>query len=294
MQKIANGLGWFSLGLGLAEVAAPGAVANLIGIRDDNRNRSLLRSPLYGMREIAAGAGILTQQNPASWMWGRVAGDLLDLSTLAVAMQSDQNDRRRVTTAMAAVMGVTALDLICAQQLSRESVRSSVRPREFHHALKTITVNKSPEEVYRFWRNLENLPSFMQHLESVQTTGDGRSHWRAIGPGGKPFQWDAEIVRDEPNRLIEWRSLEGSEVENSGSVRFELAGGGRGTVIRVELQYDAPGGAFGRGFAKLLGREPGQQIDDDLRAFKQVMETGEVVRSDASIHMGMHPAQPPA
>jgi uncharacterized membrane protein len=141
---------------------------------------------------------------------------------------------------------------------------------------KSVTVNKSPEELYRFWRNFENLPRFMNHLESVKDLGDGRSHWVARAPAGKTVEWDAEIYNEKENELIAWRSLEGADVDNAGSVRFEPATGGRGTVVRVTLKYDPPGGALGALFAKLFGEEPSQQIEEDLRRFKQVMEAGEV------------------
>jgi uncharacterized membrane protein len=145
----------------------------------------------------------------------------------------------------------------------------------------TITVNRSPEEVYWFWHDFENLPRFMTHLESVRVTGEGRSHWTAKGPGGRAVGWDAEIVDERPDELIAWRSLQGADVDNSGYVRFTAAPGGHGTEVRVELRYAPPGGPAGATIAKLLGSEPGQQVLDDLRRFKQVIETGEVVRSDA-------------
>ena len=120
----------------------------------------------------------------------------------------------------------------------------------------------------------------MTHLESVHVTGEGRSHWVAKAPGGTTVEWDAEITDDQPNRRIAWRSVEGADVQNAGSVRFEPAPGGRGTVVNVELRYSPPGGAAGVAIATLLGREPGQQIQDDLRRFKQMMEIGEVVTTE--------------
>jgi uncharacterized membrane protein len=140
---------------------------------------------------------------------------------------------------------------------------------------KSVTINKSPEELYRFWRNFENLPRFMNHLESVRDTGEGRSHWVAKAPAGKTVEWDAEVYNEKENELIAWRSLEGADVDNAGSVRFEPATGGRGTVVRVTLKYDPPGGRLGSIIAKLFGEEPSQQIEEDLRRFKQVMEAGE-------------------
>jgi uncharacterized membrane protein len=140
---------------------------------------------------------------------------------------------------------------------------------------KSITVNKSPAELYRFWRNFENLPRFMDHLESVHVTGDKRSHWVAKAPAGSSVQWDAEIYNEKENELIAWRSLEGADVDSAGSVHFQAAPGGRGTEVKVVLKYDPPGGAIGAAIAKLFGEEPSQQIEEDLRRFKQVMETGE-------------------
>lgn len=162
------------------------------------------------------------------------------------------------------------------------------------HVKKTITVNRPPDEVYRYWHDFENLPNFMDHLESVRTTGEGRSHWKAKAPVGQTVEWDAEIVEDRANELIAWRSIEGADVDNKGSVRFKPAPAGQGTEVHVELEYSPPGGVIGAAVAKLFGEEPSQQIGSDLRAFKQVMETGEVVRSDASIHAKPHPAQPAA
>jgi len=288
-NAVANGLGWFSIGLGLAEVLAPSSVARLIGMNDEDGNRSLLR--FYGVREIAAGVGILTQPRPAGWLWARVAGDLLDLASLSRAMTSDSNDQGKLSAATVAVVGVTALDVYCARQLSQAETNghaqsSGVRVTE------NAFVNRSPEEVYNFWHNFENLPRFMEHLESVSDSGDRRSHWVVRTVGDKRVEWDAEIVEDQPNSLIAWRSLVGAEVPNWGSVRFQPAPGNRGTYIKVQLQYDPPGGYLAAVIGKLFGSEPGQQVQHDLRAFKQIMEAGEVIKSDASIHSGMHPAQP--
>ena len=141
---------------------------------------------------------------------------------------------------------------------------------------KSVTINKSPEELYRFWRNFENLPRFMNHLESVHVTGNNRSHWVAKAPAGRTVEWDAEIYNEKENELIAWRSLEGADVDSAGSVHFQAAPSGRGTEVRVVLKYDPPGGIVGATIAKLFGEEPSQQIEDDLRRFKQVMETGEI------------------
>jgi uncharacterized membrane protein len=145
-----------------------------------------------------------------------------------------------------------------------------------------ITINKAPDEVYAQWRDFERLPTFMYHLESVTTTGEGRSHWVAKGPGGVTVEWDAEVTDDVPGDRVAWRSVPGTKVDNSGSVRFRPAPGGQGTEVRVELTYSPPGGALGSVVAKLFGEEPNQQVSDDLRRFKQMVETGEIARSDGS------------
>lgn len=141
---------------------------------------------------------------------------------------------------------------------------------------KVITVNKPAEQIYKFWRNLENLPKFMHHLESVKEIDNKQSHWVAKAIGGTAVQWDAEVIHEEENRLIGWRTLPGADVPNAGSVHFTPAPDNRGTVVKIELQYDPPGGAVAAALAKLFGSDPEKQIDEDLRRFKQLMETGEV------------------
>ncbi|HVF91960.1 MAG TPA: SRPBCC family protein, partial [Blastocatellia bacterium] len=283
-ERIATGLGWFSIGLGLAEVLAPRGLARLIGLRKDHP--ILLR--VMGVREILSGVGILTERRPAGWVWSRVAGDAMDLSLLGVALASSDNDRGRVALVTASVLGVTALDMYDAQKLSAKP--------GMHGGLayaQAITIRRPAEELYRYWRDFGKLPQFMEHLESVQVLDERRSHWVAKAPAGTSVEWDAEITEDRPNELISWRSVEGSDVENFGSVRFVRAPGDRGTEVWVEVEYNPPAGALGAAIAKLFGEAPEQQIKGDLFRFKQVMETGEVVKSDSSIHRGPHPAQPP-
>ncbi len=291
-ERLANSLGWFSIGLGLAEVLAPEIVSDLIGVADRPGKRSLLR--FYGLREIAAGIGILSQPEPANWVWGRVAGDAMDLASLGSAMSAADADRGKLALATAAVLGVTALDVYCGQQLSRGSQPALAAASGSVRISKAIIVNRPPEEVYAFWRNLENFPRFMDHLEDIQVIDNTRSHWRAVAPAGIRLEWDSEITREEANTLIAWRSVPGSEMEHAGSVRFERAPGGRGTIVRVKLEYAPPGGAVGAAIARILGSEPGLEIERALRLMKQILETGDIVRSDSSIHSGMHPAQPSA
>jgi uncharacterized membrane protein len=223
----------------------------------------------------------------------------MDLALLGTALTQDETRRDRTVAATAAVAGVTMLDAYCAQRLGAGAeettkARGLLGAPQDHRirVRRAITIDRPAEELYRFWRQLENLPRFMRHLESVQVLDERRSHWKAKAPLGRTVEWDAEITEDRPNELLAWRSLEGADVPNDGWVAFERAPGGRGTTVRVELRYDPPGGIVGATLARLFGEEPGQQAQEDLRAFKQVMEIGEVVQSDATAKGG-GPAQPP-
>lgn len=144
------------------------------------------------------------------------------------------------------------------------------------HVRQSIAITKPREEVYAFWRKLENLPRFMKHLESVTQTGESQSHWVARGPGGAKVEWDAMITEERPNELLAWESVDGSQVPNRGAVTFEDAPGGRGTEIHVELSYNPPAGVLGAAIAKLFAEEPKGQIADDLRRLRALLETGEV------------------
>ncbi|GAX41764.1 cyclase/dehydrase [Tolypothrix sp. NIES-4075] len=145
---------------------------------------------------------------------------------------------------------------------------------------KTVTINKPADELYRFWHDFENLPRFMKHLKSVTVQNDKRSHWIANAPLDSSVEWDADILEDRENEFISWASVEGADVENSGFIRFKKAPGDRGTEVKVVLEYSPPGGALAAAFAKLFGEEPEQQIGDDLRRFKMLMEAGEIATTE--------------
>lgn len=145
---------------------------------------------------------------------------------------------------------------------------------------KAVTVDRPRDEVYRFWRDMTNLPHFTKHLESVAILDGNRSHWVARAPAGRTVEWDAEVYNEKENEMIAWRSLPGADVQNAGSVWFRDAAGGRGTMVNVELQYNPPAGTLGALVAMLWGEEPGQQIQEDLHRFKQIMETGEIATTD--------------
>lgn len=270
---LARLLGLVSLGLGTAQVLAPRSVARLIGVEPTPGTRALMRG--IGVQELVMGKGILGRARPAGWLWSRVAGDAAHLGLLGAAMRTSDGDPDRTRTAARAVAGVAAIDLLA-------SIRATGRGSDVVTTVTTTTVNRPPDEVYRYWRDLENLPRFSYHLLSVRPTAGGHSHWVARGPAGSTVSWDAEIVEDVPAERLSWRSLPGADVDNSGCVQFRPAPGGRGTEVTVELRTSVPGGRAGRAAAMVAGEHPQQQAEDDLRRFKQILETGEVVRSDGS------------
>ncbi|MGH2521865.1 MAG: SRPBCC family protein [Anaerolineales bacterium] len=154
---------------------------------------------------------------------------------------------------------------------------------------RTVTINRSPEDLYRYWRNFENLPHFMRHLKSVRVMDDKRSHWVVQGPAGLSVEWDAEIVKEIENELIGWRSLENADVDNTGLVYFERLPSGRGARVKMVLRYAPPGGRVGAVFAKLFGRDAEHEVREDLRHFKQLMEAGETPTTEGQPSGREHP-----
>jgi uncharacterized membrane protein len=140
----------------------------------------------------------------------------------------------------------------------------------------SLTLLAPPQVLYDFWRRLSEFPRFMRHVESVEELDERRSHWIVRGPGNRRIEWDAEIVEDIPGRLIRWRTVGDPDVRHGGRVEFRPASGGRGTVAEVHLAYEPPGGGAGAAYAKMLGDDPKQQIREDLRRFKMLVETGEI------------------
>ncbi len=158
----------------------------------------------------------------------------------------------------------------------RHSPHASVRAGHGVRVEKTLTIERPPEELYRFWRNLENLPRFMRHLKSVERVNHLRSRWIARGPLGLGLTWDAEVITENEPEVIGWRSLPGSLVETAGSVHFNYAPDGQGTEVRVVLKYDPPGGHWGVSLARLIGDDPEKEIEEDLHHFKQMVEGNEL------------------
>jgi uncharacterized membrane protein len=306
-ERLTRALGWFSLGLGLAPIGVPERLSRQVGLDDSRTATTVLRA--VGAREFVHASGLLLRH--PLWVWTRVAGDAMDIAMLVTALSHRQGWRRRRTAlATAAIVGITLTDVYAAARATaspRPTTRAQtpaptrLLPRGRNvDVTAAITINRPVDEVYGYWHHFENLPTFMAHLESVQDDGT-KSHWVARAPGNRTVEWDAEVTEDVTNERIAWRSIGRASVANSGTVRFAPAPKDRGTEVRVQMQYSPPGGALGAAVAKLFGEEPNQQVRDDLRRLKQVLEAGEVSRSDGSPEgtrafrqLAQHPAQPHA
>lgn len=249
---------------------------------ESNRNAEM-QSGQHSEQQSGLQAGQQSGQMSETERWGSlVSGGAL------VLMGLSQRSLRGALMAIAG--GGLAYHAATSQKGLKDTVVDATGMNKSIRAEKTVSIlNKTPEELYRFWRNLENLPTFMQHLKSVQVINQTRSHWVADAPLGETVEWDAEIVQDQENRLIAWASVEGADVENSGFVRFQPAPVGRGTEVKVVMEYTPPGGAMTATFAKLFGKEPEQQIAAELRRFKMLMETGEISTTEGQTSCRRNP-----
>lgn len=273
-----RGLGWLGIGLGLTELAIPRTLATAIGVDSDGPAPTILRA--MGVREIASGVAVLSKVEHTAPRWMRIVGDAIDLGLLGLALSSRRTVRSRLAVALGMVAGVTALDVL--------SVRRRAHARKVHSIVAMQTINKPPREVYEFYRRLEQLPRFMTHLESVVPHGDRRSTWTAKLPVGT-VSWEAEIVEDRPGEVLAWRSIEGSQIQTRGRVTFTRAPGRDMTEVRVELQLGIAGGRMSTRLARMFAKP---QVKGDLYRLKQVLETGEVLFSDSTVHLLPHAAQP--
>ena len=276
---LAKALGWFSVGLGVAKLAAPRPLAHAVGSAGDHA--ALTR--LAGLREVACGIGLLHGRSPQLWLWARVAGDLLDLAMLGAAMGERRSRRGPLAVTAGTVAAITVLDVYAASRWSgREMPREDLQAG-YVEVARAITVNCPPDACYARWRRFEDLPRFMQHLESVTTVRPGVTHWVAKAPFGTRMEWDAEVTSDQPGQLLAWRSVDESDVEQHGVVRFGPGPRG-GSIVRVEMRYRPPAGRVGAAVAKMFGDEPTQAVMEDLRRFKRLMETGEVPTTEGQPH----------
>ena len=196
--------------------------------------------------------------------------DVLPLSRLV------STPMRRLALPLGAIVALVALAAVAYRLITGRTRVGKGEPRTVEAA---VTVESTPDELYRFWRDLSNLPRLTQHLEAVRVLDDRRSRWRARAPGNRTVEWEAEITEDTPGESLAWRSIDG-DIPNSGDVRFLRATGGRGTVVKVRLEFEPPGGRIGVALARLFGQEPEQQLKDAMRSFKQLMEAGEISTTD--------------
>lgn len=264
-ERLARALGWLSIGLGLTELGAPRRVARMVGAPE----RPGIVAGL-GLRELLNGVAILSRPRQPARMWARVGGDVIDLAALGAAFAAG-GVPARLATAAAAIAGVTLLDIQASRRLARAAQGDRADRIEA-----VVAIGRPRDAVYRFWRDLTNLPRVMPQLLAVEEQSERRSHWTARVPGGATVAWDAEISEDRPGELIAWQTLPGASVPHAGAVRFGDAPGGRGTAVRLTMGFDPPAGPIGALAASLFGAIPAQQMQNDLRRLKQLLETGEI------------------
>lgn len=267
-SKLTTGLGYFSLGLGTMQLLVPDRVNRLIGVRDDAGSRFWQR--VVGVQELSAAAGIFTQRRPVEWLWGRTAADVLHLSLLARSLRGRAVAPSRVAGAMGSVVGTFALDAYASARMTSDP--QATRKEAPVQCNASITISGTREEVQRGWQEFER---------------SGGPHVR-LGP--------IETVQEQLGSSTEFRTTDPSA---TGIARFVDAPGRRGTEIHLELEYEVPAGAVGAAVKKVVGDDPHQMAQDDLRRFKQLVETGEVVRSEgaptghsARLQPKQRPAQP--
>ena len=296
-KRMTRALGYFSVGLGLAQVLAPRKVAAAAGIHSGGE--TVMR--IVGLREIVSGVGLLTQPNPTTWLWLRVGGDLMDLALLNSVSTSPDVDRERLSAATAAVASVAAADAFAGTRLiAGQGKFPADTSRDVPTVLgdgqvkAAVTVGAPIAEVYAFWEGFANLPRFMQGVATVEAAGDNRLHWTMAGPAGLTVEFDSEIVAAVPNERISWQTVEGSGIEAEGEVRFRPAPGNRGTEVLYHARLHPPGGPLGEKLADLFGPAMSVKMQADLNRSKQLLELGEIVQSDDSIVPGPNPAQPTA
>jgi uncharacterized membrane protein len=266
---LTRGLGFASLAIATAELVAPRAVASAIGLEPKFRTSAALR--LLGLRELAVGMSILFQPRRPIPIWARVAGDVANLGLLAWAATGKRTKTERVAAAFLGLAGTTALDAFAARRTAR--LQHEAQPP----VMFAVTIHRSPAVVYGFFRDFTRLPEFMTWLESVDERVDGSSRWVAKSPVGATVAWDADIVEEREDEVIAWRTRPGAPLQHAGRVTFARAPGRESTEVRVEMTAAFPG--FSRGSVLLAKALAKPQIKGDLRRLKQVLETGEVVRS---------------
>jgi uncharacterized membrane protein len=264
----AQSLGWVSVALGLGGLFVPRTMGRLSALSG--------REPLLtavGARELVSGIGLLTRRDKVPWLWARVAGDALDLAVLGFASRERGSvAARAISTAV--VVAITAADVAAATAHQRMSAQAS--PSRDVYLERSIIVNKTPRECYDWWRDLRNMPRFTRNLEKVTQLDEKHSHWVSRQFAGTRLEWRSRINEDVPGERILWSATHDSTFSHAGSVTFAPATGGRGTLITASIHYHVPGGRVGAALAQFLGPDPIGEVRENLRRFKQLLETGEV------------------
>jgi len=271
-QALARALGWFSVGLGLTELLAPRQLARTIGVPE---NSPLLR--VLGARELANGLAILADSRPsANWLNARVAGDVVDLGLLGLASVSRGSKPGRVASATAAVLAVTALDVAAAKRLGARQNHGRELALEA-----SVQILRPAEELYRFWRDPSQWSRVFSHVTSVVASGSSHVRWQLALPGGHKLDWASELSADIPGRRLVWRSVDKAPIASSGFITFDSLGEKRGTLVRAGLRYEPPSdGVLARSFLQLFRSLPEKLLQNELRRFKQLMETGEIATTE--------------
>lgn len=279
--QITTGLGWFSIGLGLVELFGPRRLTRTFG--------ASYQTPLYqlaGVRELASGIGLLLSRDKSPWLWARAAGDAMDIALLGIG--HGRHRKGRVVTALLTLAGIAALDLWTAQRM-QEREEQSVYGAGAHAGgrgwrlgamdiERSITINRSPQELLVLWQMPDTLPRIMAHIADIQQLGEGRARWTIPIPFGQPLSWQTEITEADPDRGLRFQSDQtAGALIPSGAVHFSKAPASRGTVMTLHVRFNPPAGAAGRTVARLLGDAmPAALIDKSLHYFKALAETGEI------------------
>ena len=282
-RRSARLLGWFSLALGAAEVAAPKALARVLGTRP----RPALTRTAYGLRELAVGAGILASQNPRPWVWARVAGDALDLLTLAAIRGNRPARPATVALALGSVAAVTALDLRTALGRDGDAAEDATpddgrrgAPAGAQTVRGSVVVDRPPDEVFWAWRDPVTVATMLSPFLEVRAESPELAHLRLKTPAGGWLHWSWDVPDERPGDFMRFRSLPGSSVRNEGTARLRPADGGRGTHLEVEGWYLAPGGRVGTAALSGFGTAPEAALDAVLARFKGLVEGGVAPSTD--------------
>lgn len=302
-EKIARGLGWFSILLGMSELVCGRALARWLGMPG---TETLVRT--YGVREITTGIGILASADPTPWIWSRVVGDALDAGSLAAGLHDENPREGNVAMALANIIAVTVLDVYCAHRLSAEqrpalpahhdysnrsglpssAYRQRRRGNTDHTATGTaleaaaqasITIPRPADDLRALWLSPKAQTRIWEHFAEVTAVNDRTADWTAHGPAGGAYRWRTQTEETGTDQ-VRWSTLDGADVPNAGSLTFRPAPGDRGTELHLTVRFDPPGGAVGQVVSKLFHIVPREIVLTALYRFRALALTGELPLTD--------------